>query len=532
MYMIYKRNNRKLSDVKGIEYIATNNSGVYMNSTVVGESFAPYHGVFILQVDKTSKVIVPKVTEVIDFGSVVYSVKDYKTSEMSFGGCEYLESFQKNNYPKYTYSFGKDEQQKDLELTKSFLFVENKKAMVINYTATNYTSKAAKISVEPYVTYRDAMSVKRKSEIKFTSSCVTDSCKTTLSITDDVSLYIKAVNMMFNEGCRYECGINYNTCSEPEKIKTVVEDVYVPGNFSVVVKGNDTITFSLILSTKEIPNKQIDIQKIEEYNVKFNKNIVKDINNNYYELQSLAKIASTLQYIDRDNMKMVLLDTYPMKEQIEDDSYIKDIIVSIDGNYIILKKYKEAKRILEIIGNGLIGDKYNMTLKDKCEADLLYIEAINRYYKESEENIEEMTLLYKFIKQIVDRVLEATSLDYYMDKDFLLVTDNKKYIKINALWYNALQIYIDLADKFKENYDYAYTVAENVKNNIIEKFWNADECILRYEINEMAYPSMDMLYTLSLSFPILHDKIAMKLVDTAFKTLYTPLGMRLRKDWH
>ena len=112
------------------------------------------------------------------------------------------------------------------------------------------------------------------------------------------------------------------------------------------------------------------------------------------------------------------------------------------------------------------------------------------------------------------------------------MTDNKKYIKINALWYNDLQIYIDLADKFIENHEYAHTVAENVKNNIIEKFWNADECILRYEINEMSYPTIDMIYTLSLSFPLLHDKIAMKLVDTAFKTLYTPLGMRLRKDWH
>ena len=61
--MIYKRNHQKLSDVKDIEYIATNNNGVYINSTVVGENFAPYHGVVIMQVDKLSKVIVPKVVE-------------------------------------------------------------------------------------------------------------------------------------------------------------------------------------------------------------------------------------------------------------------------------------------------------------------------------------------------------------------------------------------------------------------------------------------------------------------------------------
>lgn len=530
--MIYKRNNHKLSDVKGIEYIATNNSGVYVNSTVVGEALAPYHGVFILQIDKTSKVIVPKITEVIDFGSTVYSVKDYRTNEIKHGGCEYLESFEKEYYPKYTYYFGLNNEQKELELTKSFMFLENQKAIAVCYTATNYTNRAAKISVEPYVTYRDAMNVKRKSEIKFTSSCVTDSCKTTLSITDDVSLYLKSLNMIFEDAARYECGINYDITSSNYNLKTVVEDLYVPGTFTVVAKANDVTRFAIILSTKEIQNKQIDLQKIEEYNITFSKNIVKDINPNYYELRALARTASTLQYIDRDNMKMVLLDTYPMKEQLEDDSYIKDIITSIDGNYIILKKYKEAKRILEIIGKGLVQDMYNMSSQDKCEADMLYVEAVNRYIQESEERLEDVASLYKFIKQIVTRVLQNNALEYYMDKDFLLMTDNKKYIKINALWYNALQIYIDLADKFIENHEYAHTVAENVKNNIIEKFWNADECILRYEINEMSYPTIDMIYTLSLSFPLLHDKIAMKLVDTAFKTLYTPLGMRLRKDWH
>ena len=115
--MIYKRNHQKLSDVKDIEYIATNNNGVYINSTVVGENFAPYHGVFIMQVDKLSKVIVPKVVETIDFGHTIYSIKDYKTNEMRYGGAEYLQSFEKEYYPKYTYAFGENDEKKDLELT-------------------------------------------------------------------------------------------------------------------------------------------------------------------------------------------------------------------------------------------------------------------------------------------------------------------------------------------------------------------------------------------------------------------------------
>lgn len=527
--MIYKRNHQKLSDVKDIEYIATNNNGVYINSTVVGENFAPYHGVFIMQVDKLSKVIVPKVVETIDFGHTIYSIKDYKTNEMRYGGAEYLQSFEKEYYPKYTYAFGENDEKKDLELTKSLFFLENNKGIVVDYVATNYTDRAAKITVEPYVTYRDATTIKRKSEMKFTSACVADSYKTTLSITEDINLYLKAINMMFSESLTYECGINYDKKADENNVKTLVEDLYIPGTFTAVVKAKEKIRFSVVLSMELVPNKELDIQKIEEYNINHVKNIIKDINPNYYELKSLAKTASVLQYIDKNNMKMVLLDTYPMREKAEDDSYIKDIIASVDGNYIVLKKYKEAKRILESIGEGLISTRYTMCAKDMLEALLTYVEVVNRYIEASSENINTEITLYNIVKTIINNIIEALHEDYFMDKDFLVTVENKKYIKINALWYNALQVYITLADKCGEDNPYITTVCENVKNNIIEKFWNADEAVLRYEINEMCYPSIDMLYALSLSFPIFRDKIAMKLVDTAFKTLYTPLGMRLGK---
>ena len=105
---------------------------------------------------------------------------------------------------------------------------------------------------------------------------------------------------------------------------------------------------------------------------------------------------------------------------------------------------------------------------------------------------------------------------------------DKKYIKLNALWYNALRIFVDLADKFGEESEFIYAISENVREKIIETFWDEEKAVLKYEVTEDAYATIDMLYVLSLSYQVVYDRgIAMKLMDTAFKKLYTGYGMRL-----
>ena len=118
----------------------------------------------------------------------------------------------------------------------------------------------------------------------------------------------------------------------------------------------------------------------------------------------------------------------------------------------------------------------------------------------------------------------------YADKDFLLVVDDKRYIKINALWYNALRIFVDLADKFNEESEFIYTISETLRENIENMFWDETSSVLKYELDEESFSTIDMLYALSLSYPVLkNNNISMKLMDTAFKELYTAYGMRLAK---
>ena len=50
--MIYKRTNKTLTDDTRVEYVESNNQGIYINTSVTGANFAPYHGLYINQTPK------------------------------------------------------------------------------------------------------------------------------------------------------------------------------------------------------------------------------------------------------------------------------------------------------------------------------------------------------------------------------------------------------------------------------------------------------------------------------------------------
>jgi len=517
--MVYKRNVNNLKDVEKIEYIVSNNQGIYMNTSVVGSNFAPYHGLFIKQEQKNDAILLAKLTEELDFGgNEVYSIKDYKTSEKTYGGSEYLVSFENTPSPTYTYEIN------SCLMEKKYKFSKMHNILCIDYVISNKTTKAIKFSVTPFATKRGIFDIMRASDMKFTTTNGSNSVKVNLSISENLNLYMKSPTMKFVKKPAYETGVNYDLELEPGNIKTYVEDLYIPGHFEAIVKGGHTATLTIYVALYDLENAKFNSYQIEQECVDIQNDKLKNIDESFYELRSLAEIAYSLHYVDMEKKKLVLLEGIPMPAG--KDTYIKNIISSIEGNYLVLKRYKEAFKILESMMLRLKDYTYDLNIIDRCEAELLFIEAVNRYIQESECRNSEVKVFYEYIKDTMFKYIDGINEAAKMDKDFLLSINGKKYIKHNALWYNALRIFMFLQDKFYDDSEYIYSISENVRNSIIQKFWVADKAVLKYELTDDAYSNFDMIYTLSLSYPALHENIAMKIIDTAFKELYTPLGMR------
>ena len=518
--MVYKRINKSLKNDSKVEYVESNNQGIYINSSITGANFAPYHGIYIYQEPKQDTVYLSKMIEVVQIGHEKFNIMDIKTSENSYGGVQFLEEFTNEPVPTYTYNVN------GCHVEKKYKLHPDEKILCIDYKITNNTGKIIKFNTSPCVTNRGLFSAKRQSDMRYTTLVTPSATKVTLSISDKKDLYIKSSNMKYDKKENYICGVNYDFETDQGVTKTYVEDLFVPGSFEGSVKTGNTNTFSIFVSMEDIDLKKVKSNDIE-VDIKTRDNIrYGNIDKNYHELFSLAKTAYNLHYIDKAKKRLVLLEMLPAIH--ENDEYVKNMIISIEGNYLLLKRYKEAHKILESMMAKLKDETYTLSEQARCETMLLFIEALNRYLMESEASGEQISQFYEYIKTNIYEYLDRKNKNVYADTDFLLQVEGKKYIKINALWYNALRIFVDLADKFHEESEFIYTISETLRENIVNSFWDEKKSVLKYEVQDEAYPTFDMIYSLSLSYPVIREQVmSMKLVDTAFKQLYTAYGMRL-----
>ena len=93
--------------------------------------------------------------------------------------------------------------------------------------------------------------------------------------------------------------------------------------------------------------------------------------------------------------------------------------------------------------------------------------------------------------------------------------------------YNALKIYEDMLKKDGKEENIIFEKQEYFREKIEKEFWNEEKRVMKKNLDEQEiYANVQMLYTISLSYPCIVNEISFKLLDTVFKELYTPYGLR------
>ena len=100
-------------------------------------------------------------------------------------------------------------------------------------------------------------------------------------------------------------------------------------------------------------------------------------------------------------------------------------------------------------------------------------------------------------------------------------------IEFASLIYNALRIYEDMLQKKGQDSSETFNMSKVIQEKIENEFWNEENRVMKKCLDEGdVYANIQMLYTISLSFPCVTGDIQFKLMDTIFKELYTPYGLR------
>ena len=111
--------------------------------------------------------------------------------------------------------------------------------------------------------------------------------------------------------------------------------------------------------------------------------------------------------------------------------------------------------------------------------------------------------------------------------DLVVTPRHGKPVEINALWYNALCIMVELSRKFELDYSKYYDLSLLVKESFNKKFWNEDKGCL-YDVVDQNDDKIrpNQLWAVSLPFSILDRNKEKSIVNVCHKHLYSTYGMK------
>lgn len=513
----YKRENENLDEAKKIEYSLSDNSKVCFNTNGLLKTEKPYHGMFI----KSGKVLLENIVDTFDVEDEEYVIVSLDTKEKTFETDKYIQDIdlEKN---QFEYNIG------NIEYTKRIAFKERDGILCIEYNVKNKERANAIFKVTPLITYRDLFTMKNESMLNFNQRVCNNGSIISLSVLNQDNLVLKSDKMKWIErkdsiqNVKHKC-ITKRSLSEEETF----EDLHICGNFEIEVKGFSETKIYVYISYKDFEINDLNNLDIFNNIEKRNKNITFGIDENFIELIDLSKsmlntdmadtLVATLPYLKEYNESYInTIKNLNEKELHRDLNELIDITRSIEGQLIYYKKVKEQKKAIQLIykiikeyGNlelkGDLRDKYN-------NLRLWYIESINRILQK-ETRIE---LYIDSIKEILFDLIEPDN----------RVTCFNNF-ETTALMLNAIKIYLNILSWIGDTDKQMEIQEEYFYETIKREFWIKEKNIMKRKRDEKeSYVNVEMLYALSLSFPCVKDDIPNKVLDSVFRELYTPYGLR------
>ena len=235
----------------------------------------------------------------------------------------------------------------------------------------------------------------------------------------------------------------------------------------------------------------------------------------------------------------------------------RDTMIALPGCCLASGRYEDAKSILRTFlayeKDGLVPNLFpegeNQPMYNTVDAALLLIDALWQYVQRTDD-LEFVREAWPVMERIVAFYRKGTHHSIGMDSDGLIFAGggldqvtwmdvcvngilptprHGKPVEINAYWYNALRIMDALALRLGEDRaDYA-ALAEKVKKSFVENFYMEDRGYLKDVISGTkadAQLRCNQIWAVSMPFTMLQPEQERSVVETVYRHLYTPCGLR------
>lgn len=509
----YAKGINSIKELDNVNIYASDNSNVCMALSGALEARKKSHGLYI----ENGKVLVSNVFERIEVGDKIYKLYNLNTKSKTMNTQEYIESVDgKNLIWKYILDNG-------LKLTKMICFEKGTSLMQIKYIIENDTDSKADFIVLPLVTNRDFNNMRFENQLKFNQRKTEKGVIINLSVTTNTNIIMKSPELKYAQNKQNLCNVKHISSLDDEEI---IEDLFKPGDFKIQVKKGETRELNLFICSMDFELDE-DLNDLFEKKERLENKYTKNIEKEFIELKDLAlgleicnmdsKIIPSLPYNNEYSKLIIDSSGIRLDSILCAVKKVTDITRAIEGQYLLLNKVKEARVVLIKIRrfirevDGLkLDDSY--VLKEITLLKLWFVESINRLFSKGAD-------INVFVPQIKEIIVDTLN-----NKNKELVLEDLECV---CLIYNALKIYENIVSHGIGEEIVAYNTYKKLDDLIENEFWDSENNVLRNNVNDKkSVATISMIYSISLSYPCIIGNMRLKVLDTIFRELYTPYGLR------
>ena len=538
--------NDSFESISSKEWIVTNGIGGYASSSLCGSNTRRYHGLLVAAFNPPTdrRVLVAGMEEKITASGKDFFISSHQYPGTVFpNGFIYLKSFGRDPFPASVYSAA------EFSITKIIFMIYGSNTSVIEYQ--NNGEQAFHLELTPLLVYRDHHHLFRESrEFEF---------KTVSNGVDDVKIYpsenLDCLHIFYPNGefiPHPDWYRNFEYEREKERGLDFTEDAKSIGTIRFKLLPSQTI--HLIFTTDDgLPEgtpetwKAQEEMRIYDLGKSFQNGFLKDlvISGDQFLVWRLSSKSHT-----------IIAGYHWFTDWGRDTMIAMRSLVIASGKKQIAESI--FRTFISYVQEGLIPNRFPDSGEEPeyntIDASLWLFVTLFEYYQQFED-LPFIESIFPTLTSIIDHHLNGTKFNIHVTGEGLLSGGSKGTqltwmdakvgehvvtprqgcaVEINALWYNALNIYILFGSAINHDVSYLKKKEIQAKNSFRKYFINAEGYL-----NDLVIPGEytdesirpNQVYALSLPFSPLEPGEKQSVLKVITDHLYTDLGLRtLSKD--
>ena len=530
------------------EWLETNGIGGFASSTVAGVNTRRYHGLLVAATHPPvgRLVLLSKFEEklIVDGEVFELSANQYP-GVVQPRGFEFLQEFRLDPFPTFVFEVG------GVRLTKTIFMVHGENSVVAQYGLSPGASvKSVLLELRPLIAFRDYHSLSQENEALNTVMVVEQGIVSFTPYASLPTLYL-AHNATYvgTEGAWYR---EFQYEVERERGLEFSEDLFQPG----LLQFNLADTPATVIASTQ-PSNAADVGLYRANEIQRRQSVIAQAGFADEAGKTLA-IAADQFIVSRGNDKTVIAGYHWFSD------WGRDTMIALPGLALATRRSDIAQSILRTFAQaadqGMLPNRFpdggETPEYNNVDATLWFFEAVRAYVAASNDTAFVRAELYNVMADIVAWHIRGTRYNIRAATDGLLhagaegvqltwmdakvgervVTPRSgKPVEIQALWYNALCVMDDLANRFGDAHGQKRysALAGFVRWSFNQTFWNDAQGCLYDVVDSAAAGAMfdssmrpNQVFAVSLHHTMLPPDRAQKVVAAVREHLLTPYGLR------